>query len=196
MNRLIESAGALIFHGYSLAFHGSHRSDRTLSASHGIKTGSHSFGLTRCAPSGLHSVAMRTMETPSLQRFAPFKAVYWLWRYKLVLYSIRVLNSCWILIQIWYATFLMMKFLGLLIGLQIFTVVLDPLQNQMNQCEVPRYGPVRTMESQRLVHLGLLAPLKPATTTNCGLLKKFQFFSDNLRHFFYLKFYSALGHPI
>jgi len=39
-------------HLLTLAFHGSHRSEWTLGADHGIKTGSHSFELTRCALSG------------------------------------------------------------------------------------------------------------------------------------------------
>jgi len=42
-----------------------------------------------------------------------------------VLYFIHVLRSRRILLQIWHVTFQMMKFLSLLIGLQIFTVVLD-----------------------------------------------------------------------
>ena len=42
-----------------------------------------------------------------------------------MLYSIRVLRSHGILLQMWYVTFHMMKFLGLLIGLQTFAVILD-----------------------------------------------------------------------
>jgi len=39
--------------------------------------------------------------------------------------TVRVLRSRWILLQICYVTFRMMKFLGLLIGLQTFAVVSD-----------------------------------------------------------------------
>jgi len=52
----------------SMAFHGSHLSERTLGVSHGIKTGSHSFELSQCAPSGSHSVTVRAMETPGSHR--------------------------------------------------------------------------------------------------------------------------------
>jgi len=108
---------------------------------------------------------------------------------KLVLYFIRVLHSSGILLQIWYVTFRMMKFLGLSIGLQIFAVVLDSfwkhtgvicrmvnsIQRKIyiwsvednsywgpdrtmktdrtfgsNQCELPRFGPMRTMESHSI----------------------------------------------
>jgi len=42
-----------------------------------------------------------------------------------VLYFMRVLHDRRILLQIWYVTFRMMKFLGLLIGKQTFAVVSD-----------------------------------------------------------------------
>jgi len=42
-----------------------------------------------------------------------------------VLYFLRVLRSRRILLQIWCVTFQMMKFFGLLIGLQTFAVVSD-----------------------------------------------------------------------
>ena len=62
--------------------------------------------------------------------FAPFKAVFWLWRLKIVLYFICVLRSHRILLQIWYVTFQIMKLLGLFIGLQTFAVVLGSFWNR------------------------------------------------------------------
>ena len=56
----------LVVAQFGCVFHGSHRSEWTLCANHGLKTGSHSFKLSGGAHHGI-------------VWFAPFKAVFWLW---------------------------------------------------------------------------------------------------------------------
>ena len=68
--------------------------------------------------------------------------------------TLSVYYSRWILVQIWYVTFLMMKFLGLLMGLQTFAVVSDSFKHTGVICRMVngsnyenwshlQFGPVR-----------------------------------------------------
>jgi len=110
-----------------------------------------SLQLLRCKPDGAHSVVIRTMKTPvrtslhqfapvrtslhqfapvctSLHQFAPFKAVFSCGGRNLCcsLYFIASgLHSCWIPLPRSFVTFRVMKFLYLLIALQIFQVISD-----------------------------------------------------------------------
>ena len=162
---------------HTLAFHGSHRSEWILGANH-----SHSFELTWCAPSGLHSVVMCTMEMPGSGRLT--QSFGWGGRNLCCTLSVRVFDSRQILLQIWYVTVQVMKFLGC----SRFRLILETYKSNLrigtqysrktyiwlvednsylgpdrtmeidrtfgsSQCALSLFGPVRTMESQWLCKL-------------------------------------------